>query len=116
MARKSNEEGLKSRVFQILLILADGEQHGWSIVKTLQAQSPGERILPGSLYRTINEMTEGGLIEVLPGEASDSGPRRRNLRVTALGIETARWEAARLEKLVDLARSKSMFFPEGARA
>ena len=38
------------------------------------------------------------------------------LRVTELGIQTARSEAERLEELVRTARSKSVFFPRGARA
>jgi DNA-binding PadR family transcriptional regulator len=114
MARPSREQRLKPRAFQILLILADGEQHGWNIVKALQAQAPGERILPGSLYRTLNEMTESGLIEALPGEGDNA--RRRNLRITPMGVEAARREAGQLEELVGLAKSKRLFFPEGSRA
>ena len=109
---------LKPRVFQILLLLGDGERHGWSIVKELQAQAgDGKRILPGSLYRTLNEMMEKGLIEEaadVPTNSEDG--RRRYLRVTELGIDTARAEAERLEDLVQTARSKSAFFPSGARA
>lgn len=114
MGRSSEGLRLKPRAFQILLILADGEQHGWNIVKALQADAPGERILPGSLYRTLNEMTESGLIEALPDEGD--GSRRRNLRITPAGIEAVRDEAAKLEELVRRAKSKRLFFPEGSRA
>ncbi len=109
---------LKPRVFQILLLLGDGERHGWSIVKELQAQAgDGKRILPGSLYRTLNDMVEKGLIEEAPNAPVDSEEsRRRYLRVTEFGIETARAEAERLEELVNTAKSKSAFFPSGARA
>ena len=109
---------LKLRVLQILLILGDGERHGWSIVKELQAQAgDGTRILPGSLYRTLNDMVERGLIEEAPEPtASEEEARRRYLRVTELGIEAARANVDRLEDLVRTAKSKSVFFPSGARA
>lgn len=112
------QQPLKPRVFQILLLLGDGARHGWSIVKELQANAgDGVRILPGSLYRTLNDMTEQGLIEEAPdAPADDEDSRRRYLRVTELGIRTARTEAERLENLVRTARTKSVFFPGGAKA
>lgn len=109
---------LKPMAFQILLLLGDGARHGWSIVKELQAQAgDGVRILPGSFYRTLNDMVEQGLIEEAPDPPDDDqAGRRRYLRVTDLGIETARAEAERLEDLVRTARTKSVFFPDGAKA
>ncbi len=109
---------LKPMAFRILLLLGDGERHGWSIVKELQAQAgDGVRILPGSLYRTLNDMMEQGLIEEAPTPPVDEEDnRRRYLRVTELGIQRARAEAERLEDLVRTARSKSVFFPSGAKA
>ena len=109
---------LKPIAFRILLLLGDGERHGWSIVKELQAQAEdGVRILPGSFYRTVNDMVEQGLIEEAPNPSVDNDDtRRRYLRVTEMGIQTARSEAERLEDLVRTARSKSVFFPRGARA
>jgi len=109
---------LKPMAFQILLLLGDGERHGWSIVRELQAQAgEGVRILPGSLYRTLNDMTDQGLVEEAPTPSVDNEDnRRRYLRVTELGIGAARAEAERLEDLVRTARSKSVFFPTGARA
>ena len=109
---------LKPRVFQILLLLGDGDRHGWSIVKELQAQAgDGKRILPGSLYRTLNDMTDQGLIEEAPEAGrQDEDTRRRYLRVTELGIQAARAEAERLDALVRDAKSKSVFFPRKAGA
>ena len=109
---------LKPREFQILLLLGDGARHGWSLVKELQAQAEdGVRILPGSLYRTLNHMMEQGLIKEAPELATDDDDgRRRYLRLTELGIQVARAEAERLQELVRTARSKTAFFPHGARA
>ena len=62
-------------------------------------------------------MMEQGLIEDAPEVAVDEeDARRRYLRVTELGIRTAREEAERMEELVRAARSKRVFFPGGARA
>jgi DNA-binding PadR family transcriptional regulator len=118
MGDERQRSPLKPREFQILLLLGDGERHGWSIVKELQSQAgDGKPILPGSLYRTLNDMVEKGLIEEAPDAPVDSEEsRRRYLRVTVFGIEAARGEAERLEELVNTARSKSTFFPSGARA
>jgi DNA-binding PadR family transcriptional regulator len=109
---------LKPREFQILLLLGDGARHGWSLVKELQAQAEdGVRILPGSLYRTLNHMVEQGLIEEAPELATDDDDgRRRYLRLTERGIQVARVEAERLQELLRIARSKSVFFPHGAQA
>ena len=109
---------LKPRAFQILILLGNGARHGWSIVKELQAQAgDGVRILPGSLYRTLHEMMEQGRIEDAPNAPLDDvGSRRRYLRVTELGIATARAEAKRLEAVVREAKSKSVLFPDEANA
>jgi hypothetical protein len=70
---------LKPMAFQILLLLGDGERHGWSIVREFQAQAgEGVRILPGSLYRTLNDMTDQGLIE-------EAHPPRRSTTKTIGG-------------------------------
>ena len=55
---------LKPIVFDILVILAQENLHGWGIVKALE-EGPGQwkAILPGNLYRTLRDMTERGLIE-----------------------------------------------------
>lgn len=108
---------LKPTVFQILLILLDGERHGWSIVRELEARlEDGKRILPGNLYRTLKGMVADGLIgesEERPDPELDD-ERRRYFRVTDFGADVARAEADRLEGLVALARSKSRLYPAGA--
>lgn len=113
----SKEASLKPLAFRILLQLADGERHGWSLVKELQAEAgDGKRILPGSLYRTLGEMEIDGLIEEAPDVSDDDDSRRRYFRLTDLGVRAARAEADRLSDLLDVVRSKSVFFPEGATA
>ena len=109
---------LKPLAFRVLLLLGDGARHGWSLVKELQEDAgDGERILPGSLYRTMGEMEDAGLIEEAhePPDAADDS-RRKYFRLTEPGVRAAREEADRLAELLQTARSKTVFYPDGATA
>ena len=98
-------------VFEILLALAEGEQHGYAIMLEVERRSGGTVTLhPGSLYRALNRLLEGGLIEELderPDPEHDD-ERRRYYRLTALGGEVARAEALRLESQVASARTRRL--------
>jgi DNA-binding PadR family transcriptional regulator len=74
---------LKDLVFRILLVLADGERHGWNLVQTLDEPSGGTRLLPGHLYRTLNRMLVDGLIDERdrPASPQPSPPSRARRRV-----------------------------------
>ena len=98
---------LKDLVFRLLLALADGERHGWSLVQALDDPA-GPRLLPGHLYRTLDRMLDDGLIEERdqPGApvrrragARGTAPSRF-FRLTPLGRDVARAEVARLDALV----------------
>ena len=39
---------LKPLVFQVLLALADGERHGWALVRELQLRGGFEGLMPGN--------------------------------------------------------------------
>ena len=106
---------LKDLVFRILVALADGEQHGWSLVQTLDEPSGGTRLLPGHLYRTLNRMLEDGLIEEKdqPAAAQRASRTRgaspsRFFSLTALGRDVARAEVERLEMLIRKSRAGSL--------
>ena len=109
---------LKPVVFQILLVLADEDRHGWSLVHELQRRQGGERLLPGNFYRVLKSMSSEGLVdETTPTRAmraqaeADTGAnaeRRRYFRLTAFGREVARAEARRLEQLVAESRQKKL--------
>lgn len=102
---------LTPAVFQILLALADGERHGYAIMKDVEASTGGRvRLGPGTLYRSIKRMLADGLIEECderPDPDLDD-ERRRYYRLTALGRRVARAEAERLAGLVQLARAKRL--------
>ena len=95
--------------FEILLALAEGEQHGYSIMREVEHRSNGAVTLhPGTLYRALARLLESGLIEELderPNPAEDD-ERRRYYRMTSRGLEVARAEALRLESQLSAARAR----------
>jgi DNA-binding PadR family transcriptional regulator len=101
---------LKPLVFQVLLALADGERHGWSLVREVQQRGGFGRIMPGNFYRTLRTLLAEGLIEEAAsrGARSQEDERRRYFRLTPLGHETAAAEARRLEAAVLEARAKRL--------
>jgi len=102
---------LTPAVLHILLALAEGERHGYAIMRAVAADTAGAvRLGPGTLYRSIKGLLADGLIEesdARPDSALDD-ERRRYYRLTALGQRAARAEVERLSRLIALARSKPL--------
>ncbi len=98
-------------VFHILLALAAGERHGYSIMQEVARQSDGQlRLGPGTLYGCLKRMLQAGLVEEAderPEPALDD-QRRRYYRMTDLGRRVARAEAQRLEAAVAAARERRL--------
>jgi DNA-binding PadR family transcriptional regulator len=102
---------LSPAVFNILLALADGERHGYSIMQEIGSQTQGKlRIGPTTLYRSIKHMLEDGLIvesDERPDPVLDD-ERRRYYRVTGLGRRVAECWVSQLEQTLAVARRKSL--------
>ena len=100
---------LTPAVFNIMLALADGERHGYSIMQEISKQTQGSlKIGPTTLYRSIKHMLEDGLIvesDERPDPALDD-ERRRYYRLTSLGQHVAAAEIRRLEQTLAVAHSK----------
>jgi DNA-binding PadR family transcriptional regulator len=104
---------LGARPFHILLALADGERHGYSISKEIEETTGGAiRLGPGTLYGLLKQMLDDGWIAEAPHRDGED-PRRRSYRLTAWGRRIAAAEAARLADLVRTARSRRLL-PAGA--
>ncbi|HEX7736495.1 MAG TPA: PadR family transcriptional regulator [Ktedonobacteraceae bacterium] len=97
---------LTPAVFHILLALADGERHGYSIMQEIATQTQGKfRIGPTTLYRSIKQMISAGLIvetDERPDPASDD-ERRRYYCLTPFGQQVALAEIRRFERAITLA-------------
>jgi DNA-binding PadR family transcriptional regulator len=90
--------------FQVLLILMEGECHGYGIAKAIEAKDARlGRIYPTNLYRRLRDMVRDGLIQESKA-AGDDGSRRSTFEITQLGRQVAVEEAHRLESAVADAR------------
>lgn len=105
------ETPLTPAVFHILLALADGERHGYSILREVERGAEGKlKLGPTTLYRSIRQMLTAGLIveaEERPDPELDD-ERRRYYRLTEKGRRVALAEVARLARLVRLAERTSL--------
>ena len=88
-------------MLDVLLELAGGKRHGWSLIRDIQQREGGDRILPANFYRTLRALRDDGLIEEASGDSDeDPGERRQYFSLTSLGTKVARAEVKRLEALV----------------
>jgi DNA-binding PadR family transcriptional regulator len=95
-----------------MLSLADGDLHGYAIMRQVEQQTNGRmRLGPGTLYSSIQSILEAGLIEEVDGSSDQEAghERRRYYRLTASGRKLARAEAERLADMLRLARIKKIF-------
>jgi DNA-binding PadR family transcriptional regulator len=92
---------LSPPMFHVLLSLAQGERHGYLIMKEVEERTAGEvRLSTGTLYGIIKRLLDTDMVD----EVATDDPRRRAYKLTAFGKSVARAEAERLESLVDAAR------------
>ena len=86
---------LTEAVFYILLALLK-PMHGYGIMQTVEKMSGGRvRLAAGTLYGALNALVEKGWITLLPGEG-----RKKEYRLTPMGLEILKKELARLRELV----------------
>jgi len=92
----------------ILLALADGDRHGYALIRAVEEQTGGA-LKPGtgSLYAGLRRLMEDGLIEGAEGEAG-SDARRRYFAITAEGRNLVRMEAERMLRVLDVASDRGL--------
>jgi len=99
------------RDFLILLALAEGDAHGYGILKEVQEETGGGvQLDPANLYRTLKRMMKNGLVtESERRPAADLGDERRKYYgLTPLGASVVRTEAERLRGLAEVAVARSL--------
>lgn len=105
---------LKPALYLILLSLADGDRHGYAVKKDVLRRTDGRVTLgPGTLYRSIRQLEERGLVaetDDRPDPVLDD-ERRRYFRITRLGRRVVTAETERLSQLVEAARATT--HPDG---
>ncbi len=109
---------LTPAVFHILLALAGGQKHGYGVIVDVRERTAGEiRLGTGTLYTAIKRLLTQGLIEEAEAEvdaANEGDERRRYYRLQPLGLRVAQAEAARLQRVVGLARERELLPAEAA--
>lgn len=104
---------LSPAVLAILLSLAEGEKHGYAMMK--DARSPrggGIAMGPGTLYGSVDRMMRDGLVEESDKQDDE---RRRYYQLTRRGREVLAVELKRLDATVAAARSLGLL-PHGGRS
>ena len=105
---------LKPVDFYVLLVLTDGDLHGYGLVKEIERRSEGGmRLEPGNLYRYVRRLVDAGLVEPatrrpVPSPSarpSAQAERRRYYRITARGRDVLRSDVERMRSLVAAAES-----------
>jgi DNA-binding PadR family transcriptional regulator len=98
-------------MFQVLIALADGEKHGYAIIKEVARRTGGEVALSaGTLYTIVRRFEQEGVIAESasrPDPALDD-ERRRYYRLTDFGRDVAIAEARRMEAALGMARAKNL--------
>ena len=85
---------LKPDVFEILVALAEGELHGYALLKVLESR--GMPVAASLLYRKLRRLMEEGVVAESARREEREDARRRYYRLTTLGLAVAEAEAARI--------------------
>ena len=105
---------LKPKVLHILLALADGPRHGYSIMQEVSARTDGQvRVWPAALYGTLRELEALDLIAESEKRPSEDDERRRYFTLTPLGTRVLSSEVRRLAAIVAHARASRALRKEG---
>ena len=114
MGKKTESESflpLTPAMFHILLALADGEKHGYAILKEVARRTGGKvHLSAGTLYGNLARLESSGMIHET-NERPEIGlddERRRYYVLTDLGREVAIAEARRMQEALDQAYAKAL--------
>ena len=99
---------LKPKVLHLLLSLAEGPRHGYSIMQEVAERTDGHvRLWPAALYGLLRDLEKSDFIVESADRpaAEDDDERRRYYALTPHGKRVLDAEVRRLEAIVTLARS-----------
>lgn len=98
---------MKKPWFHILLVVAREPVHGAEIRRRVHDETDGEVTLyPVTLYRSLDELTEAGLIVETPDpHAAEHNEKRRYYVITAAGRQALAAEAEALQAAARMAHA-----------
>jgi DNA-binding PadR family transcriptional regulator len=97
---------LKPKVLHILLAVADGPRHGYSIMQEVLERTDGHvRLWPAALYGLLRELEKLDLIVESDKRPDEDDERRRYFALTPHGKRLLDADVRRLEAIVHHARS-----------
>jgi DNA-binding PadR family transcriptional regulator len=100
---------LTPTVFHVLVALADEPRHGYAIAREVEQLTDGRIGMgPGTLYGSLQRMSESGLIAEAANPGGDGlhAERRRYYRITPLGREALRAESVRLARALAVVQTR----------
>lgn len=102
---------LTPALFHVLVALADGDKHGYAILKEVKRRTDGRVSLgPGTLYAVIKRLLHEELIaesDERPDVSLDD-ERRRYYRLEPFGRAVLGAEAARMAESIAMVRAKNI--------
>lgn len=106
MASTDRHLPLKPVDFHILLVLTEGDLHGYGMVKAIEEHSGGTiRLEPGNLYRYIRRLVDEGMVAPAARQRAEGEERRRYYTVTPTGRDVLAAEADRMRVLAAAAEA-----------
>ena len=90
-------EEMREPTFLLLAALADGRQHGYSLLQAVTTLSHGRvRLRSGSLYGALDRLAREGLVEEVGTEVVE-GRHRRYYDLTDAGVQALTIHTQRLQ-------------------
>src|SRR4051794_29437117 len=96
MARRPQTGPSADPELLILMSLAEGARHGYSVMQDIE-QFAGVKLGPGTLYTAITRLVEKGMIR--PEPAAD---RQRPYRLTKSGLASLTEEVQKMRRIVNV--------------
>jgi DNA-binding PadR family transcriptional regulator len=106
MKTSSTSAPLSNAATHILLALAQGDLHGYGIMREVVAISGGGfKVGPGTLYDNLRTLLAQGVVSEF-AEAVENGEPRRMYHLTELGVRVLDDELERLRMVVKTGRER----------
>ena len=102
---------LKPADYLTLIALAESDQHGYGLVKNIEALSNGTlKLVPGNFYSVLQRLLNDGLLAESERQSAEDleNRRRRYYAITELGRGVVEAETARLKSLVEVAERRDL--------